>query len=250
VASAIEVFQEIISDGKIVLSEAKRYMAAATNKARAIKRVNVWREGGGGGGGTVTPDALDYIRSQRKQAIDIVSRLPRSLKRLAGISAAAAGVLATFAEKPTQYIQDVIFDTITNYFLLPVGRAVFFAGEQFLGAVSFIIYGSNYRIGLGGSPGFLDLPLLVSEPIADLNLTLFGAIADFLVDVNTSAAQPLTQLGIGAPAAAAVFWFAEISIIAYLGWVAIRTVDIPGINPADAFLAATRPVRNVMEWFR
>lgn len=71
-----------------------------------------------------------------------------------------------------------------------------------------------------------------------------GGIVLSIRSFNLALVEPVTALGVGAQPAATAVGVGQIALVAWLGWIAVRSLDFPFINPLGAILAFTRPFRN------
>lgn len=245
-ASLSEVYRRIIDDGKITLIELKEYISAGGNVYELMSRH--W--------GMFTGAAKNFVNSKSTGVVDVWNALPESLKKLAMLGS-AAGVILQLGKQIEEaggiiaWIESLLFRVV----ILPIARALFDAISAFLDTLTVIFYGTNRQIGLGGElgsqtesiPGLLDVPFLLSRPIAGLNIDIYGSFVSFIEDGIETVSVPIAeQAGIAAPAVTSAFWALIIFGGAWALWTVARSVDVPFINPTGAFLAVTKPIRNII----
>lgn len=121
--------------------------------------------------------------------------------------------------------------------------------EMMVGAVATLmgfIFGSDGSVGVseGGTPGIVDLPLVLADLITGPVLGFTGGIADQIASLNASVAAAVEPLGLAAPVVVTGLWTFEVFAAMWLTWTLMEA--IPGFDLTDILLSVTAPIRNII----
>lgn len=160
-------------------------------------------------------------------------------------------VLKRHNELDQSWLEILLDYFIFRNFLLPIAEGLWGAGLAIIDAFLLVFFGGDRSVGVepGSAIGILDVPIVAFWPLVDIASWMGDAAVAVINTLNAQIAGPIANgLGVAAPPVITALWVGEILAAAWVSWTIINSIDIPAIDEVSGLKAATRPIRNAIDY--